>query len=275
MYKVKEGQKRRTAIRYQGYGPFASGNGSAENRIASITLQIQAGQYEAAIAASSELLQHAIQGLRYVQTYDWLFLRALVTLGYLGWIAYASITVIDLHVLQGASDAVRSTTSTIVFSSTLLVLYASFHIQSSPFRYYAYAVFPVVFWEEVFARKQVWATGSKVLFRNVSDAKGYLSFAFEAGLFILVLQALVSRDSSWFGQLLADRFRYNLTFIVPYSQSVISSQQHGQPLTVSSFCGTTKPWSRLGYSVVSSSAPSPFYPSSRSKARSRSRWEVF
>src|SRR5207237_9394216 len=92
-------------------------------------------------------------GLRYLQTYDWLFLRALITAGYLGWIAYALTGVIDLYVLHGRLQPSRTVAGTLVSSSVLTALYASFIISKSPITYYAYAFFPVFFWEEVYARR--------------------------------------------------------------------------------------------------------------------------
>ena len=195
MYRVKESQKKVTVIHYQPYGPFWSEDGSIESRIFAIQSEIQGGKYEDAIAHSSELLQLALQGLRYLQTYDWLFLRALVTLGYLGWIAYALTTVIDLHVLHSTSTTDRSSSSTIFFSSVLVALYSFLRVQNSRWTYYAYGIFPVFFWEEVFARKPALAAGYKILFKNFNGVGGSVSFAFQAVSFIFILEALVSRIS--------------------------------------------------------------------------------
>jgi phosphatidylinositol glycan class N len=191
MYTVKEAQKRSRAIRYRQYAPFANEKSSVHNRLSVIQSEIDGGKYEDAIAHCSELLDLAIQGLRYLQTYDWLFLRALVTLGYLGWIAYALTTVIDLHVLHGVSTADRTNTSVVVFSSLLVVLYSAMIVQKSPLTYYAYGAFPVFFWEEVFARKQALASGYRILFEKVRGVKGFSSFAVEVVLFMVILQALV------------------------------------------------------------------------------------
>ena len=191
MYGVKEKQRRSTAIRYRQYAPFANENSSVHDRLSVIQSGIDGGNYEDAINHSSELLDLAIQGLRYLQTYDWLFLRALVTSGYLGWIAYALTTVIDLHVLHSVSTAERTNASVFVFSSLLVVLYSAMVVQKSPFTYYAYGVFPVYFWEEVFARRQALAAGYKILFEHIRGIKGFLTFSIEAVIFIAVLQALV------------------------------------------------------------------------------------
>ena len=222
MYSVKEAQKRSTAIRYRQYPPFANENGSVDDRLYIIQSEIGGGKYEDAITHSSQLLDLAIQGLRYLQTYDWLFLRALVTLGYFGWIAYALTTVIDLHVLHSISTADRTNASVFVFSSLLVVLYSVMIVQKSPLTYYAYGVFPVFFWEEVFARKIALAAGYKILFEQVQGARGILSFAVQAALFIAVLQALVS---SLLHTLLSDRdillttTRYNHIFTERFSPS--------------------------------------------------------
>jgi phosphatidylinositol glycan class N len=220
MYSVKEAQKRSTVIRYRQYAPFANEKGSVHNRLSIIHSEIDGGKYEDAIAHCSELLDLAIQGLRYLQTYDWLFLRALVTLGYLGWIAFALTTVIDLHVLHGNSTADRTNTSVVVFSSLLVVLYSAMIVQKSPLTYYAYGAFPVFFWEEVFARKQALVSGYRILFEKVRGVKGFSSFAIEVALFMVILQALVRSLLQIllpFMDILLTRIRYNHTSIEQFS----------------------------------------------------------
>lgn len=195
MYRVKEEQKQATALRFQPYLPFSRTNSSIENRISAIESAISGQHYDIAIDISADLLHHAIQGLRYLQTYDWLFLRALVTLGYLGWIIYAITTVIDLHVLHGAISDERTLASTITFSSLLVLLYSSFIIDHSPITYYAYAIFPVFFWEEIFARRKALVSGFKVLFGHIQGFAGHSTLAFQAVLYVVALEAFVSFQS--------------------------------------------------------------------------------
>lgn len=57
--------------------------------------QISNGDYEAARKLSENLRDLALQGLHYFQTYDWLMLMTVIILGYIGWMTY-----IVLHVLQ-------------------------------------------------------------------------------------------------------------------------------------------------------------------------------
>ena len=192
MYRVKESQKRATKLRYRPFPPFAEAETSIENRLAGIEKLIRESKYEYAIENSFELLHLGLEGLRYLQTYDWLFLRALVTTGYLGWIAFALTTVIDMHVLHGATDSHRTTTSTTMFSSILVGLFSILWIQSSSWTYYAYAILPVFFWEEVAARRQALFAGRKVLFGHIRSAGGYISFAIQVLTFIVLLEALVS-----------------------------------------------------------------------------------
>ncbi|KAK4603811.1 hypothetical protein RGQ29_012360 [Quercus rubra] len=51
--------------------------------------------YEAAMKLSENLRSLALQGLYYFQTYDWLMLMTIITLGYIGWMMY-----LFLHMLQ-------------------------------------------------------------------------------------------------------------------------------------------------------------------------------
>jgi phosphatidylinositol glycan class N len=195
MYRVKEEQKRNAVLRYVPFEPLSGdGETSIEGRFANLEALISNGAYEDSIALSSELLVVGLEGLRYLQTYDWLFLRTIVSLGYLGWIAYALTTVIDLHVLHGTTDSHRTTASISFFSSILVALFSVFLYQGSSWRYYFYAFFPVYFWEEVFARRKALIAGRQIVLRHVHSFSGYLTFGLQALAFLGVLEALVCLD---------------------------------------------------------------------------------
>ncbi|KAE8377360.1 GPI ethanolamine phosphate transferase 1 [Aspergillus bertholletiae] len=192
MYRVKEEQKRNALLRYTPFGPLADrGETSAEAHVERIKTLISDKSYDASIQLSSELLVTALEGLRYLQTYDWLFLRTIVSLGYLGWIAYALTTVIDLHVLHGKSKSNRSLFSIMFFSSVLVALYSVLLYQRSSWRYYVYVLFPVFFWEEVFARRKALLAGREILLGHVHSASRYFAFAVQLLLYVGVLEALV------------------------------------------------------------------------------------
>jgi phosphatidylinositol glycan class N len=191
-YRVKEEKKKATELRYRPYAPLSENGQDAESRVAHIRKLIDSGLYEEAIEESTALLKVGLGGLRYLQTYDWLFLRALITLGYLGWMAYALTTVIDLYVLHGEVQPTRSLVGTVVASSTLTALYASFIVSKSPLTYYAYAFFPVFFWEEVFARRNSLVEGRKRLFGHLQSGASLASLAFNCAIYVGVIESLVS-----------------------------------------------------------------------------------
>ncbi|OAA68447.1 GPI-anchor biosynthetic protein [Niveomyces insectorum RCEF 264] len=202
MYRVKEEKKRASELRFRPYQPLNAGHGgkSADHSVADIDRLIEAGHYEEAIEEAAALLKLGLAGLRYLQTYDWLFLRALITVGYLGWMAYAITTVVDLHVLDARTRPLpsRSGAGTLFFSSVLLGLYASFVASGSPVSYYAYAFFPVFFWEGVYTRRASLAAGRRQLFRNLESKGGaggsrgtrLASLAFNTVLYICVIESL-------------------------------------------------------------------------------------
>jgi GPI ethanolamine phosphate transferase 1 len=198
MYHVKEANKRATVIGYRPF-PGLAGSNNSTGRIAQIRQLIDEGAAEGdagaeklqlAMQQAEELMKIALSGLRYLQTYDWLFLRALVTIGYLGWIVFAIATVIDLHVLHGSAPEQRSIVSVGAFGAVLVALYAVLIIQRSSWTYYAYAIFPVAFWEEIFARRAALIEGSGILFGK-RDSKGWAMVALKAVGFIGLLEALV------------------------------------------------------------------------------------
>lgn len=56
---------------------------------------LSARDYKAAMQLSENLRSLALEGLHYFQTYDWLMLMTVITLGYIGWMVF-----LVLHVLQ-------------------------------------------------------------------------------------------------------------------------------------------------------------------------------
>jgi phosphatidylinositol glycan class N len=191
MYRVKEEIKRAHALYYKPFPGLGDEQHSVEYRTVRIQKAIDAGQYEEAVNRTYDLIDLGLDGLRYLQTYDWLFLRALITLGYLGWIAFAITTVLDLHVLNEDSEAQRTMQSTVAFSSVLIVLYSALLKQRSPLWYYAYAIFPVIFWEEVYARRASIIKGGRVLFSQVNTFGDKLKLVLATLGSLGLLQALV------------------------------------------------------------------------------------
>ncbi|KAI0815501.1 GPI ethanolamine phosphate transferase 1 [Xylaria sp. FL0064] len=191
MYRVKEENKKSKQLRYRPYEPLSGDHGrTPEARLSSIKSLIDSGRFEEAIEESAALMKLGLEGMRYLQTYDWLFLRALVTMGYLGWMAFALTTVIDLHVLQGTTQPSRTVGSTIFFSSILVALYASIFISESPFTYYTYAFFPVVFWEEVYARRESLLRGRQVLLGHIKTGTRILSFILNVFVYVGIIESL-------------------------------------------------------------------------------------
>jgi phosphatidylinositol glycan class N len=191
MYRVKEEQKQKTVLRYKPFSGFGTDELSIENRVAAIEQLIDAGSYKEAMESTDDLIKVGLRGLRYLQTYAWLFLRTLVTAGYLGWIAFAFTTAVDVYMLNGETEASRSTPGVIFFSSVLVALFSYLFMQSSPVTYYAYAIFPVAFWEEVFARRNALRAGANKIFGKLSQGE-IAKLGLNIAVYVALLEVMVS-----------------------------------------------------------------------------------
>lgn len=190
MYRIKEQDKKSTELRYKPFSGFGDAEHSVEHRLNVIRQTISDAKYQQAISDADDLIKLALQGLRYLQTYDWLFLRALVTAGYLGWVAFAFTMAIDQHVLGGKVEASRSPASVTAFSSLLVALCSFLYVRSSPWTYYAYASFPVMFWEEVFVRRGAIAQASALLSQHLTT-KDAVALGLNLAGFIGILEIMV------------------------------------------------------------------------------------
>lgn len=232
-YRVKEEKKESNELRYKPYGALSVDGLTPDQRVADIRQLIAAGKYEEAIEESDALIGITLQGLRYLQTYDWLFLRALITVGYLGWISYALTTVVDTFVLQEKLSPQRNATGVALFSSVLVALYASFAISKSSLTYYVYALFPIFFWEEVYARRASLVQGRKALFGHIESASAVLSFLIYTVIYVAVIVSLVSIKFQVAKPLSNPFHRLLATFIAKFSRVYSHWGRFGPRPTVS------------------------------------------
>ncbi|XWS44216.1 hypothetical protein CRYUN_Cryun15aG0025200 [Craigia yunnanensis] len=137
---------------------------------------LSARDYKAAMQLSENLRSLALGGLHYFQTYDWLMLMTIITLGYIGWMVF-----LVLHVLQAYTsllgdisrkeEAVRQKYNTgkvqpwgCLFMGVVSVL---LFLESSPPLYHAYFAMTVFLWTQILNEYQF----IKALWRHISGRK--------------------------------------------------------------------------------------------------------
>lgn len=196
-YHVKLEQKRRTELFFKPF-PGLTGEHSPEAVKAQVQALIDAGKYEEAEAECAVVRNLCLEGLRYLQTYDWLFLRSVVSAGYLGWIAFSLNFILRTFVggpdsrlgplggprTRRPSTIVASAQETQAVNVLSLVVFAIFAViltmKQSPALYYAYVAFPIFFWSRVtLDRKELLSAISKTTsnygwIKTIGSALGYI-----------------------------------------------------------------------------------------------------
>ncbi|KDN39625.1 PigN-domain-containing protein [Tilletiaria anomala UBC 951] len=126
------------------------------------------GDLHEAVERIDELFRLALEGNRYLQTYDWLLLCTIITLGYLGSILYGISFLLQRYFLspehptlalyrpQGSgSDPSVLSLGKLICVPIFGALCAKFTAEGSPLTYYVYAVFPALFWTRVIDERAV------------------------------------------------------------------------------------------------------------------------
>lgn len=126
------------------------------------------GDTELGIQLSKQLIELSLDGLNYLQTYNWQQLKTIVTLGFLGWILYSFMIFLKLFVVTQTTNTTISQTNLGVFSAIALLIFSIFYGQSSPLNYYIYTVFPVFFWHQIIENYSVFISGMPIFFNNTS-----------------------------------------------------------------------------------------------------------
>ncbi|KAG9256424.1 phosphatidylinositolglycan class N [Emericellopsis atlantica] len=190
MYRVKEEKKAASEMRFKPFEALSAEGSTPASRLASIRALIDAGKVEEAVEETDALMALALDGLRYYQTYDWLFLRTVVTLGYLGWMAYALTAVVDTFVVKEHISPSRKAGHLTFFSALLVTFYAYFYVSAAPWTYYVYVFYPVMFWEEVFAKRESLVQGGKVLFAHVQGIGAVMALVANIIFYVAVIESL-------------------------------------------------------------------------------------
>ncbi|KAH7050936.1 Phosphatidylinositolglycan class N-domain-containing protein [Linnemannia elongata] len=178
-YHVKQELKRRTELLFKPF-PGLTGDHSPEAVKAQVQALIDTGKYKEAEAECVIVRDLCLEGLRYLQTYDWQFLRSVISAGYLGWIAFSLNFILRTFVsgqdtrlgpLGGPRTRrpianVASAQENQAVNVLSLVVFAIFSIilmiKHSPALYYAYVAFPIFFWSRVVLdRRELFSAISK------------------------------------------------------------------------------------------------------------------
>lgn len=116
--------------------------------------------YQEAIDLLEQLMKTALAGLQYLTTYNWLLLRLIVTLGFIGWIVWSFIIFLKLFVLKDTHIQSPHKRGVLVFFAVVAaVLGYVLWYQMSPFNYYMYAAFPIFFWHEILQQTATLSAG--------------------------------------------------------------------------------------------------------------------
>ncbi|PWN20585.1 PigN-domain-containing protein [Microstroma glucosiphilum] len=168
IYRVKDQQRRDRLLRY---APFHKLHDREEpdalpgaREIAMIKNQIKAYRFKASMDSSNVLIDVALEGAKYLQTYDWLLLVSIITAGYLGSILYGVIHLLRSHALTSSEaemidhSSARSgvlSLGNLLAGSTLALFCAKFFAEQAPLTYYAYVASTALLWSRVIDQRRV------------------------------------------------------------------------------------------------------------------------
>lgn len=149
-YQVKHESKAVQTILYKPFKPLEEisqdGKPSRVSWLFKIERLISDGKWFEARRETAELIKVTLQGLRYLETYNRILIRIIVMIAYLGWSAYASLSIFPppaFLVSNRQRTVVRFATATI-----LAIFWALFAAERAPWTFYVYVTFPCYFWQQ-------------------------------------------------------------------------------------------------------------------------------
>ncbi|KAG2135363.1 Phosphatidylinositolglycan class N-domain-containing protein [Suillus bovinus] len=191
-YQVKHESKAAQTILYKPFGPLEEVSQDGKllrvSWLSKIERLISNGRWFEARRETAELIKVTLQGLRYLETYNRVLIRIIVMIAYLGWSAYASLSIFPPPaslVSDRQRTVVRIATATI-----LAIFWALFAAERAPWTFYVYVTFPCYFWQQ-FALRGVPIAVQQ--FKS-SDRRGHFigRVLFHLVIVVVVLQCMVA-----------------------------------------------------------------------------------
>ncbi|KAF8092334.1 hypothetical protein N665_0417s0031 [Sinapis alba] len=159
---------------------------------------ISAKRYEAAMKLAVDLRNLSLEGLHYFQTYDWLMLMTVITLGYTGW-----MIVLALHVLQcysslsgdlsrkGHLSVQKKDSRKVYLSGCLLmaILTVLNLVEHSPPLYHAYIGMTVFLWTQILSEYRL-IRGLWIYLRE-RKAGYFIKLLFAVAVSVVIVELLV------------------------------------------------------------------------------------
>jgi GPI ethanolamine phosphate transferase 1 len=181
------------AILYRPYElldhPTSVSDYPGSQRIASIERLIASENFLEARHQSHELIKTTLDGLRYLETYDRVLIRTIVTFAYTGWIAFSAA-----FILAPSRPHLASSTPSwipLLFSLTALGSCGLFAIQRLPWTFHIYVLFPFFFWQDV--TRKVYANWSALRSLWFDDARWTSNVLLGLFFAVIGLQSMVVR----------------------------------------------------------------------------------
>ncbi|WOK96386.1 GPI ethanolamine phosphate transferase 1 [Canna indica] len=170
---------------------------------------IDARDYESAMKACHTLRSMSLAGLHYFQTYDWLMLMTIITLGYVGWMVNLILHVVQSYTFLGnlflkkKQESSHKITKKVYLGGCLLMSLSSFilYLESSPVLYHAYVSMTIFLWTQILSKLQfinaIWKEISTKNFKSSAKLIAILMMS------LIILEFLVASFSdrklyTWF-----------------------------------------------------------------------------
>lgn len=177
-YRVKENEVINSQFVYKIYPKFAEKSPTEYlKEIKELIKKIENGEESLepeAIRLTEELMKVTLEGLHYLTTYNWRFIRTIVTFGFLGWICYSFMIFLKLFILNNSQTTHPSILNISIFTSLGLILNYILFYQKSPLNFYLYLIFPLFFWSKIFSNTAIIRDGVNEFFKGISKAESVI-----------------------------------------------------------------------------------------------------